>query len=816
MVSTVALGGTASNIEISKIGHGLMMMTCVCYSDFSDKRLSLNDVLDRWVPEPISDEQAFEAIKQGIDAAGAKVLLNSARFYKKYPEYVDRTVLCVKGGVSPTGSFDSSLENLRRSIDNINAKLENTKRVDIFESARVDSNLSIEEAIKNFKVLIGEGKFDHIGLNECNAETLRRANAVHPIATVEIEVSPWSYEEETRKVIATANELNVTVLAYSPLGRGFLTGQITKVEDIPEGDIRRLYKFPRFLPEVDDHPYYNFNHNLQLVECLKDLASKRGVTAGQLSLAWVRSLGNHVIPIPGSSKNTRTLENMAASDIILTAEDQEEINAVLNKFSVKGESFKFLETGCLSRRQNYGRLFSTSLGVDLRYDGMDTDGLSESQIQVREAIIEICKQFPDDYWMEKEKTETYPHDLHRELAKGGWIGICMPEKYGGSNLGISEATIMLQTISESGGGIMAAQTIHANVYAMQPVWTFATEQQRKRWLPKIISGEERACFAVTEPNSGLDTLSLQTRAERKGDKYIINGSKISAQVAQRMVLLARTTPQETSGVKPSQCLSLFFPRIKEDDGVTLRKGIEMRKIRKMGGRGVDSNEIFFDDFEVPVEDLIGEEGNGFKQFDLIFSGLLCLIWFYRILHGMNAERCLLAGESLGLGYAALRRATRYASERVVFGNPIGKNQSIQHPLAQTWVDLEAGKCLTYNAARAYDELASGVCDRPEKTRVSSRTDLGARCNAAKYFAAEAAFKACERAVMTHGGMGFSNEYHVERYLREIFIPRIAPVSREMVLPSAVLLKIKHHESELELEEVLADATTDLTCPWGRK
>lgn len=318
---------------------------------------------------------------------------------------------------------------------------------------------------------------------------------------------------------------------------------------------------------------------------------------------------------------------------------------------------------------------------------------------------------------------------------------------------------MLQTISESGAGIVGAQTIHANVYAMQPVWTFANEEQRARWLSPIISGKQRACFGVTEPNSGLDTLKLETRAERKGDKYIINGAKIwisSAQVAQKMVLLARTTPL-SDGKKPSECLSLFFADIKEADGTTPKKGIELRRITKMGGRAVDANQVFFDNLEVPVEDRIGEEGKGFKQ----------------ILHGMNAERCLLAGEALGVGYAALRRAARYASERVVFGRPIGQNQAIQHPLAQNWIELEAAKLLTYSAARAYDDIVDG--------KGISHTDLGARCNAAKYFAAETAFKACERAVMTHGGMGYSSEYHVERYLREIFVPRIAPVSREMIL-----------------------------------
>ncbi|KIJ27607.1 hypothetical protein M422DRAFT_62004 [Sphaerobolus stellatus SS14] len=392
---------------------------------------------------------------------------------------------------------------------------------------------------------------------------------------------------------------------------------------------------------------------------------------------------------------------------------------------------------------------------------MSLDGLTESQIQVREAVSEICKQFPDEYWAEKDRTQTYPHDLHRELAKGGWIGICMPEKYGGSGLGISEATVMLQTISESGAGIMGAQTIHANVYA---IWAFASEEQRDRWLEPIISGKERACFGVTEPNSGLNTLKLQTKAERKGDKYVVNGSKIwisSAQVAQQMVLLARTT-QLTSQTKPSKALSLFFARIKEDDGITLKKGIELRKIEKMGGRGVDANQVFFDNFEIPIQDRIGEEGEGFKQ----------------ILHGMNAERCLLAGEALGLGYAALRRATRYASERVVFDRPIGQNQAIQHPLAKSWIDLEAGKLLTYSAARAYDDYVfkSNLKVNDSSTEDGKYTDLGARCNAAKYFAAEAAFK-----TWTHGGMGYSSDYHVERYLREIFVPRIAPVSREMIL-----------------------------------
>ncbi|KAF9501023.1 acyl-CoA dehydrogenase NM domain-like protein [Pleurotus eryngii] len=400
---------------------------------------------------------------------------------------------------------------------------------------------------------------------------------------------------------------------------------------------------------------------------------------------------------------------------------------------------------------------------------MSLDGFTESQIQVREAIDSICCKYPNEYWAQKDMEGSYPSDLHRDLAAGGWLGICMPEKYGGSNLGISEATVMLQTIAESGAGIAGAQSIHANVYASTFFWTFATEDQRNRWLPPIISGSQRACFGVTEPNIGLDTLKLQTRATRQGDNYIVNGKKIwisSAQVAQKMVLLARTTPLDQLD-NPSKGLSLFFPDIKEEDGVTPKKGVDLQRISKMGGRAIDANQamlilrlfrqVFFDDFEIPVADRIGAEGEGFKQ----------------ILHGMNAERCLLAGEALGIGLAALRRAARYASERVVFGRPIGQNQAIQHPLAQSWIDLEAAKLLTYSAAKAYDDHAA--------VKGSSNTDVGARCNAAKYFAAEVAFKACERAVMTHGGMGYSADFHVERYMREVFVPRIAPVSREMIL-----------------------------------
>jgi len=381
---------------------------------------------------------------------------------------------------------------------------------------------------------------------------------------------------------------------------------------------------------------------------------------------------------------------------------------------------------------------------------METSGFSDTQLTVRDAIAKICSNFPDDYWMEHDMKEEYPHELHAALAKDGWIGIALPEDLGGAGLGISEATMMMQTISESGAGMGGCQSLHANVYATQPIAKFATQEQRERFLPKLISGKVRACFGVTEPNTGLETLKLRTTALKSGDHYSVSGQKIwisSAQVATKMILLARTTPLEEVK-RPSEGLSLFFIDFDKS-----QPGLDLRKINKMGGRAVDANEVFFDNYQIPADTLIGEEGQGFKM----------------ILQGLNAERCLLAGEALGLGYAALKKATDYARERIVFGRPIGQNQGIQHPLAEAYMHLEAAKLTTYHAARLYDKslIDSTV----------TRQAVGVAANSAKFLAAEAAFKACERSVLSMGGMGYAAEYHVERYLRESFVPRIAPVSR---------------------------------------
>jgi acyl-CoA dehydrogenase len=312
--------------------------------------------------------------------------------------------------------------------------------------------------------------------------------------------------------------------------------------------------------------------------------------------------------------------------------------------------------------------------------------------------------------------------------------------------------------------MVGAQSIHANVYATQPVAAFATPSQRKEFLPPLINGTSRVCFGVTEPNTGLETLKLKTRAVKAkyGNEYLISGQKIwisSAQVASHMILLARTS--SVSATKPSEGLSLFFiPFNRSSPGLTLHR------IDKMGARAIDANQVFFDNYAVPASSLIGTEGAGFKI----------------VLHGMNAERCLLAGEALGLGYAALDRAARYARERIVFGRAIGQNQGIAHPLADAYMALEAAKLATYHAARLYDRSLTATWnqEREEPENIGQQA-VGVACNSAKYLAAEAAFKVCERAVLTLGGMGYAREYHVERYLRECFIPRIAPVSREMIM-----------------------------------
>ncbi|SAI00977.1 acyl-CoA dehydrogenase [Bordetella ansorpii] len=370
--------------------------------------------------------------------------------------------------------------------------------------------------------------------------------------------------------------------------------------------------------------------------------------------------------------------------------------------------------------------------------------LTEEQDAIRRAVQDIAADFDDDYWARKDHEGGFPDEFYGAMAGAGWLGIAMPTEYGGAGLGILEAALMMEAVSASGAGLSGASAIHMNVFGLHPVVVHGTDAQRARWLPPIINGEQKACFGVTEPNTGLNTLKLRTLAVRHGDRYVVHGQKIwisTAQVASKILLLARTTPLDQV-TEPSHGLSLFYTDLD-------RTRISVREIEKLGRKAVDSNELFIDGLEVPVEDRIGEEGKGFSY----------------ILHGLNPERVLLAAEATGLGRAALRRASGYAAERVVFDRPIGQNQGIQHPLAERWVELEASELLYRRAAWLYDQ---GL-------------PCGAEANAAKFFCAEAGFRACETAVLTHGGMGYAKEYHVERYFRESMLPRIAPVSIQLIL-----------------------------------
>ena len=370
--------------------------------------------------------------------------------------------------------------------------------------------------------------------------------------------------------------------------------------------------------------------------------------------------------------------------------------------------------------------------------------LTADQQAICEQIERLCAPFDDHYWFERDHDGAFPLDFVKAMADGGWLGIAMPEAYGGAGLGITEAALMMQTIAASGACLSGASAIHLNLFGPNVVVKFGTEEQRQRFLPPLIRGEQRACFAVTEPNTGLDTTHLKTFARRDGDRYIVHGQKVwtsNAQHAHKMLLIARTTPLEET-TRPIDGLTLFYCDLD-------RSRVEVREIEKMGRKCVDSNQVFIDGLEIPVADRIGEEGQGFRY----------------LLHGLNPERILIAAEAIGIGRAALRKANEYAKERVVFGRPIGQNQAIQHPLAECWAELEAANLTMLNAATLYD--------RGE--------DCGAYANAAKYLAAEAGFKTCTQAVMTHGGFGYAKEYHVERYLREVMITRLAPVSPQLVL-----------------------------------
>jgi acyl-CoA dehydrogenase len=369
--------------------------------------------------------------------------------------------------------------------------------------------------------------------------------------------------------------------------------------------------------------------------------------------------------------------------------------------------------------------------------------LTAAQRELKEQVERICARFDAAYWAKADETGDFPESFVAAMAAGGWLGVAMPEDVGGAGLGLTEASILMQTVTESGAGFTGASAIHINIFGPNPIVKFGTSEQRKRFLPPLIAGTDKCCFGVTEPDSGLDTASLKTKAEKVSGGYVVSGRKIwttGAQRANKIMIVARTTPRERSK-RPTDGLSLFYADFD-------RSKIQATPIPKMGRKAVESNVVFIDGLFVPDEDRIGAEGEGFA----------CL------LHGLNPERVLFGAEAVGLGRAALRRAATYAQERVIFGRPIGRNQGVQHPLARAWMQLESANLLAFQAAALYD----------------ANEECGAEANAAKYLGAEAGFEACELAILTMGGMGYAKEYHVERYFREAMIARLAPVSREMI------------------------------------
>ncbi len=370
--------------------------------------------------------------------------------------------------------------------------------------------------------------------------------------------------------------------------------------------------------------------------------------------------------------------------------------------------------------------------------------LTEDQITIRDAVAELAAKFDDQYWQEKDEKHEFPTEFYNAFAEGGWLGITTPEEYGGHGYGITEASIILEQIAASGAGMNGASSMHLSIFGMHPVIVHGSEELKQRTLPRIVNGDLHVCFGVTEPGAGLDTTKITTFAKREGDKYIVNGRKVwisKAVESEKILLLTRTqkfdeSPRKTDG------MTLFLTDLD-------RSKVDIRPIKKMGRNAVTSNELFIDGLEIPVEDRVGEEGKGFTY----------------ILDGLNPERCLVAAEALGIGRAALRAGVRYGNDREVFGRAIGKNQGIQFPLADSLARLDAAELMLRKATWLYDN------GKP----------CGREANTAKYLCADAGFDAADRALQTHGGMGYSEEYNVARYFREARLTRIAPISQEMIL-----------------------------------
>lgn len=370
--------------------------------------------------------------------------------------------------------------------------------------------------------------------------------------------------------------------------------------------------------------------------------------------------------------------------------------------------------------------------------------LNEDQELIRRAVAELAAKFDDSYWMEKDAAHEFPTEFYKAFADGGWLGITTPEEYGGSGFGITEASILLEEVAASGAGMNGASSIHMSIFGMHPVIVHGSDEMKSENLPRIASGDLHVCFGVTEPGAGLDTTRITTFARRDGSDYVVNGRKVwisKAMESEKILLLTRTTKFDDVQRK-TDGLTLFFTDLD-------RAHVDIRPIKKMGRNAVTSNELFIDDLRIPEEHRVGEEGQGFKY----------------ILDGLNPERCLVASEALGIGRAALRSAVRYGNEREVFGRPIGKNQGVAFPLADSLARLDAAELMLRKATWLYDK---GL-------------PCGREANTAKYLCADAGFDVADRALQTHGGMGYSEEYNVARYFREARLTRIAPISQEMIL-----------------------------------
>jgi acyl-CoA dehydrogenase len=370
--------------------------------------------------------------------------------------------------------------------------------------------------------------------------------------------------------------------------------------------------------------------------------------------------------------------------------------------------------------------------------------ISDDHQAIRNGVAQVVKRFDDDYWLARDEDGKFPFEFHRAMAEAGWLGITMPPEFGGSGLGVTEAAIMMNEVASHGGGMAATSAVHINLFGPHPILVFGSKDQKQRWIPKLVTGEDQCCFGFTEPDAGLNTTAIKTFAQKVPGGYLVNGQKVwtsTGQVANKIMLLTRTTKLDDCA-RPTDGITIFYTDLD-------RTKIDVHLIPKMGRKSVDSNAIFIDGLFVPDSDRIGEEGKGFGY----------------IMHSLNPERILIAAEAIGIGQDALGRAAKYARERVVFGRPIGQNQGIQHPLAERWMALEAAWTMTMKAAWLYD----------------AQLQCGAQANTAKFLGARAGHEAAQQAVFTHGGFGYAKEYHVERLYREATLTRIAPITEQLIL-----------------------------------